>query len=316
MVTIVRYSQISKNLWDQFVDESKNGTFMLKRDYIEYHSDRFVDYSLMLYCDNTLVALLPASVHSSEVRSHGGLTYGGLVISKKVTTQIVLELFDSLVDFFKKDHIETFVYKRIPHIYYNYPSDEDLYALFMHNALLRKRTISSTILLRDKIRFNERRRRNIKKAHKADLIVKQSEEYGQYIAMLTEVLSSRHDTKPVHTEDEIRKLSQLYPENIKLYAAFDKQGNMVAGTIIYETPLVAHAQYIASSAEGRSCGALDMVFDILINDIYKEKDYFDFGISNEGDGRILNDGLITQKQEFGGRGVAYDEYILKFEDAK
>ena len=45
MVTIVRYSQISKNLWDQFVDESKNGTFMLKRDYIEYHSDRFEDYS-------------------------------------------------------------------------------------------------------------------------------------------------------------------------------------------------------------------------------------------------------------------------------
>ncbi|NLD46800.1 MAG: GNAT family N-acetyltransferase [Clostridiaceae bacterium] len=312
MITILRYEQSYKAVWDQFIDDSKNGTFMLKRDYMEYHADRFMDYSLMFYNENKIVALLPASVHDLEVRSHGGLTYGGIVINRKATTQLLLEVFDALLNYLKKDNKDTLIYKRIPQIYYNYPSDEDLYALFMHNAHLKKLTISSTVYLKDRINFNERRRRNIKKAVKAGLVVKQSDDYEQYILMLSEVLASRHETKPVHSSDELIRLASLFPENIKLFAAFDSNDVMLAGTVIYETPSVAHAQYIASSADGRSCGALDLVFDILINDKYKDKKYFDFGISNEADGRVLNEGLITQKQEFGGRGIIYDEYILNF----
>ena len=54
-----------------------------------------------------------------------------------------------------------------------------------------------------------------------------------------------------------------------------------------------------------------MVMDYLINQQYTDKEYFDFGISTEDNGRYLNEGLITQKQEFGGRGVVYDFYELK-----
>jgi len=312
MITVCQYTGALKETWDKFIDDSKNGTFMLKRDYMEYHSDRFEDYSLMFYKENVLVALLPASVHGSEVRSHGGLTYGGIVTSRKVTVQLMLEIMETLVDFLNNEKKKSLIYKRIPQIYYRYPSDEDLYALFLHDAQLKKRTISSTIYLNDRISFNERRRRNIKKAVKAGLVVKQSDDYEQYILMLSEVLASRHETKPVHSSEELIRLSSLFPDNIKLFAAFDSNDVMLAGTVIYETPSVAHAQYIASSTEGRSCGALDLVFDYLINDKYKGKEYFDFGISNEGDGRILNEGLVTQKQEFGGRGVVYDEYILNF----
>ena len=39
------YKTSDKELWDAFIDESKNGVFLFKRDYMDYHSHRFKDYS-------------------------------------------------------------------------------------------------------------------------------------------------------------------------------------------------------------------------------------------------------------------------------
>ena len=308
-VMIQRYTTSEKEVWNAFVEESKNGTFMLKREYMDYHSDRFEDYSLMFYDNNKLIAVLPASNHGEEIRSHGGLTYGGFVYNKKMTAQKMLQVMECLIEFCKQDRKKTIVYKRIPYIYYDYPSDEDLYALFRCGARLTRRDISTAIFLPDRIRFNERRRRNVKKAVKAALTFKESNDYKQYINMLAEVLAARHGTRPVHTAEEMEQLSNSLPDNIKLYAAYEGD-KMLAGSIVYETKAVAHAQYIASSFEGRNCGALDFVFDKLINEVYNDKVYFDFGISTEDRGRYLNEGLIEQKQEFGGRGIAYDEYTI------
>lgn len=310
MILCKRYSAEYKDAWDIFVEESKNGTFLLKRDYMDYHSDRFMDYSLMCYDDNTLVGLLPASVHGKEIRSHGGLTYGGLIINRKMTAQKNLLIFQTIIDFFKSEGFENIIYKRVPSIYYSYPSDEDLYSLFRMDAQIETVNISCSILMGDRIRFNERRRRNVKKALKQELTFRQTNDYQCYFNLLSEVLESRHGAKPVHTCAEIELLAERFPDNIKLYASFDGE-RMLAGVVIYETPLVAHTQYIASSSEGRNCGALDFVFDHLINEVYTEKKYFDFGTSNEEDGRVLNDGLIEQKQEFGGRGIAYAIYRIK-----
>ena len=310
MIEIKKYNIEYKSIWDEFINNSKNGTFMLKRDYMDYHSDRFVDCSLMFYEDGKLIAVMPASLHENELRSHGGLTYGGMISSNKLSTQKTLEIFEKLKDFLKEKNIKKLIYKRVPSVYYTYPSDEDLYALFRIGAKLIRRDISTTIYLPDKIRFNERRRRNVKKAIKANLIFKETMDYESYFDILTEVLSSQHNAKPVHTVQEIKMLVKNFPQNIKLYASYNND-KMLAGCLIYETPTVAHAQYIANSKEGRECGALDFVFDELINKVYKDKTYFDFGISTEDNGKYLNHGLIEQKQEFGGRGIVYDFYELE-----
>ncbi len=277
---------------------------------MEYHSDRFTDYSLMIYNDNSLIAVVPASKHGNEIRSHGGLTYGGIITNKKMTAQKMLEVFDAILTYLRGDSIRSFIYKRVPAIYHKYPSDEDVYALFRNNAELYRRDISTTIFLQDAIRFNERRRRNVKKAIKEDLSFQESNDYCGYMNMLTEVLETQHGVKPVHTSDEIQKLANLFPENIKLYVAL-KDNKIVAGTVLYINESVVHAQYIANSQEGKQCGALDFVFDNLITVVYKDKLYFDFGISTEDSGRYLNEGLIEQKQEFGGRGIIYDHYRIQ-----
>lgn len=283
---------------------------MLERNYMDYHSDRFEDFSLMFFDDDKLIALLPASKHDGEIRSHGGLTYGGIITNRKMTAPKILDLFKDLKEFLKEKHIEKLLYKRIPPIYYNYPSDEDLYALFINNAKLIRCDVSTTIDLANKINFNERRRRNIKKAINSNLTFKKSDDYETYLCLLADVLKTQHNTKPVHTAEEIAFLVNKFPDKIKLYASYlgDK---MLAGVVIFETLVVAHAQYIANSNEGKNLGALDFIFDKLINEIYKDKKYFDFGISTEDDGRYLNLGLVGQKQEFGGRAIVHEFYELE-----
>ena len=126
---IVQYNQDLQNVWDAFIDESKNGTFMLKRGYVEYHSDRFTDFSLMFYDEGKLVAVLPASLHGDEMRSHGGLTYGGIISDRKMTTKKMLSVLDSLLLYLKENNIKKLIYKRVPSFYHTYPADEDVYAL-------------------------------------------------------------------------------------------------------------------------------------------------------------------------------------------
>ena len=293
------------------MEGSKNGTFMLKRGYVEYHSDRFTDASVVFENDEKeAIAIMPASRHGDEVRSHGGLTYGGVVVDKRMTAARMLEVFDALKQHLKGEGVQRLIYKRVPSIYYSYPSDEDLYALFRNGAELFRRDISTTIDLSCPVPFSSIRMRYVKKARKNGLEVRETTDYEQYIAMLTEVLSTRHNAKPPHTADELRMLASRFPDVIKLFCAYRGE-EMLAGVLAFDTPNVVHAQYIANSEAGREIGALDLVMDYLIHEYSAGHRYFDFGISTEDAGRVLNTGLIGQKEMFGGRGIIYDFYRME-----
>ena len=73
------YKSSDKNTWNNFVLESNQDTFLFQRDFMDYHSDRFIDYSLMVYKNDKVIALLPANRVDDTLYSHQGLTYGGLI---------------------------------------------------------------------------------------------------------------------------------------------------------------------------------------------------------------------------------------------
>jgi hypothetical protein len=303
----VRYSPEMKKEWDTFVESSKNGVFLFYRDYMEYHSDRFSDFSLMFYNGAELAALFPANIKDNLVESHGGLTFGGFVTGEQMKTSIMLLAFEELKKFLVSNSVNTLIYKCVPHIYHRLPAEEDRYALFLNEARLYRRDVTATVALRNPHVLQKLRERNIKKAREAGIIVKESEDYVSYWDILERNLMTKHDSVPVHTVAEIHSLQNRFPENIRLFGAY-KGGTMLAGVVVYENVRVAHAQYIANSDEGRGIGALDIVFEHLINECYRDREYFDFGISNEKDGRYLNEGLINYKEGFGARAIVHDFY--------
>ena len=308
---IEKYSSNYKIIWDKFVKNSKNTHFFFLRDYMEYHSDRFEDFSLMVFDDNDkLIAILPANIKENILYSHQGLTFGGFLVDDKMKTETMLEIFELLKQFLKEKNIVKIVYKCIPYIYHIKPSEEDRYALFRNDAKLIRRDVTSTIDLTDQVRYSKGRKWTINKAKKESIQTFQSDDYEIFWELLTGVLESNHEAKPVHTREEIKKLANLFPKNIKLFLA-KKDEIIVSGALIYENQNIVHTQYLANSEEGREIGALDLLIDYLIKDIYKNKKYFDFGISNEDAGRYLNTGLIAQKEGFGARAIVHDFYELE-----
>lgn len=313
MISIVKYEPCMRGRWDEFVDSSRNGTFMLRRGYVEYHSDRFDDFSLVAVDGKgRWVGAMAANVADGTLYSHQGLTYGGWVLpANGADGAAMVEIFEETLRYLRGCGINRWIYKAIPDIYHKSPSQEDEYALFRSRATLKEVNLSSAVDLRSPICFNENSRRNAKKAEKAGLTVKECADYESYWAILSQVLAEKHGAKPVHSLAEIEILRCRFPHNIRLFAVFDDDWEMVAGTVIYETDTAAHAQYIASSEAGRSQGALALLFKELITRVYADKRYFDFGISNEESGRILNAGLLAQKFGFGGRGLAYKIYEMR-----
>ena len=305
---IRRYRREDKELWNSFVSKARNATFLFDRNYMDYHADRFDDNSFMFYHKGKLKAVLPANVAGDTLYSHQGLTYGGLLLDKKATVEDVLECFDSLNSWLRENGISKVVYKALPWIYKQYPSEEDLYALtWKCKAQLISRNIASTIVIDNKLKFAESRKSGIRKALSLNIEVGESNDVDGFWHVLEDNLGNRYNAKPVHTASEMKLLMSRFPNNIKLYVA-KMNGEIVGGTLIYVTPQVVHTQYISASVEGKKHGALDLLFDYIINKVYANCRYFDFGKSTEQGGAYLNEPLIFQKEGFGGRGVCYDWY--------
>ena len=305
---IRRYRREDKELWNSFVSKARNATFLFDRNYMDYHADRFDDNSFMFYYKGKLKAVLPANVAGDTLYSHQGLTYGGLLLDKKATVEDVLECFDSLNSWLRENGISKVVYKALPWIYQQYPSEEDLYALtWKCKAQLISRNIASTIVIDNKLKFAESRKSGIRKALSLNIEVGESNDVDGFWHVLEDNLGNRYNAKPVHTASEMKLLMSRFPNNIKLYVA-KMNGEIVGGTLIYVTPQVVHTQYISASVEGKKHGALDLLLDYIINKVYANCRYFDFGKSTEQGGAYLNEPLIFQKEGFGGRGVCYDWY--------
>ncbi|MCT4589750.1 MAG: GNAT family N-acetyltransferase [Carboxylicivirga sp.] len=307
MFELIPYSEECKNDWDQIVNEARNGSFLFYRDYLEYHSDRFSDASYLVKRKNKLVAVIPGNISQDVFYSHQGLTYGGIIMLSAVTASDIISVYSLLNEELKNKGVRKVIIKPMPHIYHKVPSQEEIYVLFCIGAEKIGCNISSTIYQNNKIKFSQLRRRGIKKSKKNGVVIEQSDDFKSFWIILNENLRDSHNAAAVHNVEEIEYLFSKFPQNIKLYTAI-LDGQIIAGTVIYEMSHIVHVQYISANGIGKELGALDSVFDHLINEKYLHISIFDFGQSTEQNGKYLNEGLIFQKEGFGGRGAVYETY--------
>lgn len=308
MFEIRRYTPEHVDEWNQFVAESKNGVFLFDRRYMDYHSDRFCDHSLMFYLDGRLLAVLPAHQSGDTLCSHNGLTYGGLVMSPRLTVVQTMHLFREMNEYLRSQGIRHVSYKAIPWIYHRLSAEEDLYALYHEcHARIVARDFSTNIYLDATLRWERVRRRGVVRAQNAGVIVERSDKYEAFWQVLADNLMNKYGVKPVHSLQEIELLHERFPQNIQLYQAV-REGKVLGGVVLYISSQVVHAQYSSASPEGKKLGVIDLLYDQIFKD-YRDYPYFDFGRSTEHpDGSGLNENLVFQKEGYGGRGLCYDIY--------
>lgn len=309
MVSVEKYEPSRRSDWNAFVRGSKTPLFFLEREFLEYHADRFEDHSLIVSDDKDIIALLPATRHGDELVSHGGLTFGGLLTPRRARAPVTRRALEGILSCMPTVGLRQLRYKAIPHVFHQHPAEEDLYFLLnTFGARIVRRDLSSVISLAEPLKYSKGRKALLSKARKSGVEISQSTDWETFHSLLSTVLAN-HDTKPVHSVGELQKLARLFPDNVKLFSAL-LGGQMLAATLLFDFGRVVHTQYLATSEAGKQVGALDFLIAEMIRRASATASFFSFGISTEDNGKVLNEGLLSQKEGFGGRSICIDTYEM------
>lgn len=313
MISVVRYTEAYKEQWNRFNASCKNSLFMFDRGFMDYHKDRFADHSLLFFDEKEkLVAILPMSEKEGVLTSHGGLTYGGFLTDSKMRQSTMNDCFDTLTAYAREKGFREIIYKAVPHMYHTQPAEEDKYALFLNNARVVKVEASTVVNLQQPLKMSDLRKRQISRGRREGVVIREltePENFERFIRLENEVLSKRHGTRAVHTGAELTLLHSRFPAQIHLVGALLGE-ELIAGTVLFEYAQVVHTQYLAANDLARQIGALDLAISTVLNGYQGKKLWLDFGISTEDMGRYLNEGLISQKEGFGGRTNVYETFAL------
>lgn len=315
MIIVERYTPAMEREWNDFVSTSRNATFLHDRRYMDYHADRFADYSLVARdAHGVLLAVLPACRAGVVVTSHAGLTYGGwLMPERRCDALDMLEIWDAMTDLLRAAGVSTLIYKPVPHIYHRRPAEEDIYAMARAGGQLDSCLVSSVIDLDDPIPTDRGARRHVNRVmNDPGVTLGESTSWEDFYGVLSRLLAERYDARPVHTLDELMLLRNRFERHIRLYAATDTAtGEMLAGTVLYVTDRVARCQYIAASPRGKDLSVMPALFQYVINEYRGVVRYLDMGSSNEDDWHEVNAGLLRQKCSYGGRAIAFPTFRIE-----
>ena len=321
VLAVRRFENQDAEAWDRLVAESWNGTFLHTRRFLSYHGTRLKDLSLIIEDGRgRIVGVFPAALdpaRQDRVVSHPGLTYGGVVHGGGLRGAAMVEALHVITKTYRDLGIKSLRYRVVPHIYHRVPSNDDLYALFRLGAVRYRCDLSATIDLALPQRFSTLRRRDLNKARRSGVRIASGAQYlAPYWAVLEENLATKFSARPVHTLEEIELLQQRFPEQIECVVALVEE-EVVSGAVLFRTPRVVHLQYSGSAPRGNAVGAQTAIMDYAIN---RSKvsgiRYFDFGTSNEDEGRVLNEGLYRFKTSFGAGGVVQEYYQLNLGETR
>lgn len=330
--TLKKYSNNYKNIWDDFVKNSINGTIFHEQKFISYHKNKFNDSSLLFYKNGKLITVFPAAIIEKNnkiiLKSHPGTSYGGFVLNDTLALKDVFEIIKLLEQFCNDNNIEIIEFRHSPNIFRKLPIDQLDFALSFNNysrideelstcfplEAYKSLEIEKMIDLFDNS-GRSKAKKNISKAIKEGLLFRElvESEYENYYDILCSNLK-KHNAQPVHSFKEINLLKKLYPKRIRLYGVF-KERELAAGYLIFNiNQLGNHIFYGSINYKFQEFRPTSYGLFMLMNTFANEGDqYLNMGISTEDGGKIINWNLFAFKESFNGTGINryYWQKILK-----
>ncbi len=317
---IVEYNETYRNLWEQFVDDSNNGTLFAYQKFFDYHpKDRFKHRHLMFFERGKLVAICPeAEVKRDDgvwLVSHPGASFDGIITSTRSGISEALKLVDALINFARQEGYKGIELTRPPWIYYKLPENHIDFALFVSGGIYKKRELTSVVRLYSSIDENLRlfkttARTAMRKAKKSGVKIEITNKWDEFYTLLERNLKLRHGVKPTHTLSEIYKLTSLLPDKIILFGAFAEEKMIAGSTIFICNKQTLLSFYITQDYDHQNLRPLNLTFaEIMRWGIDRGYGWLDFGTYTLNN--IPNLGLARFKESLGARGIFRDTIMLK-----
>ena len=310
-VEVIRYNDNYREKWEKFVlNNSVNGSFLMSRNFLEYHKDRFVDHSLLFVRGgSTIVGVCPAveKMENGEKQfiSHAGSTFGGIIVGKEYyNISNISGMVESLDEYLKangfnyaliKNPNEIFASENgnlVDYMFYNrgYQNYDEL-----SFAVDFSKVANGDVVMN----FKSKTRNLYRTSLKGNLELKPlttKEEIASFYEVLCKSLE-KYDTKPVHSLDELYELYfDRLPNIIRFYGVFH-EGQIIAGSMVFIINDVFHTQYLCANPEFLYLKPMDFMDGNLIILAHDEGfKFFSFGISTEDHGHYLNENLAKFKE--------------------
>jgi lipid II:glycine glycyltransferase (peptidoglycan interpeptide bridge formation enzyme) len=233
---IIEYSGKWRDLWDQFVLESNNGTIFHMQKFFDYHSPGKFNFNHLIFIDKgRITALLPGSRIGDLYESPIGASYGSIV-TKDVKFAEAMEIVSTLIDYGKKIGVKEFLLTSAPRVYEKHQNENLDFAMLWQGFNYDLHYISSALKLDPETdiisRFQHTVRRNIRKTLKnPDIRIEINERYDEFYPILIEN-KARHDVKPTHSLEDLLRLNELLPDRLKLFMVYYKD-KPIAGSSVF-----------------------------------------------------------------------------------
>ena len=296
-IQVQKYHLENTAEWNAFVKQSVNGSFLLERDFMDYHQERFEDHSLMMFIEGQLMCCIPAHVKEGVFYSHRGLSYAGLIISAAAVKNLD-KIVDALLEYvkglaFAKAELQ------LPPISYQFLNKE-IAAVLEHKGFTPNRKLhNQSVALDQEIQVSPKKSIGYRNGKFEGLRMETTNDFRSFWEeVLTPQLAERYHSKPVHSLIEIELLASRFPENIIQYNVY-REGALLAGITFFIKGNIVKSQYTASSPDGLKTDAVAYIYMEAMKE-FKEKgcSLMDYGPVNEKDGSV-NRGLQRFKKQLG-----------------
>lgn len=294
---IHRYTSRNQIEWNLFVESSINGTFLLHRNFMDYHNDRFEDHSLLIYKNNTLLCCVPAHVNNHIFYSHQGLSYGGLILNLEGSS-FIYDIVGSLLEYFRESAFAK-AELQPPPLSYKTINSEIVKSLKNYGFKINRVLHNQYVNLKEEVNVSPKKSIGYRNGKFDGLSIHKGSDFKSFWDfVLVPQLESRHASKPVHNAEEIELLHSRFPEQIIQHNAW-RDGELLAGITFFIKDKVVKSQYASSSLKGMKTDAVGFIYMEAMKE-FKEKGFsiMDYGPVNERDGAI-NEGLLRFKKQLG-----------------
>lgn len=300
---LIPYGPLDRKDWDRVADKARNGHFMFRRDFMEYHADRIADASYLLRRGRKLVALLPAHVRERTLVSHGGLSFGGWVQAPGCRHVDLVTGFDLLRKEMKRLGLGRLIYSPSPYPYHLEPCDDDLFLLQTLGAkcshVKLAAILSNSAIERRTKRFSQplRRAESLCPGH-----IEETGNVDMFWEGLTTFLKVRHKAQPVHSAEEMKFLRNRFPKNIRMFV-FRQSSETLAGELVFLSRNALRFQYgFYLSENPQACLSFRLQEWIRLRPDM-QRPWIDLGTSMDPMTGELNLQLHLNKENFGAHGV-------------
>jgi hypothetical protein len=312
-IEVKEYTEDHHKIWDEFTRNiARNGGIFQERDFLSYHPEgKFKDASLLFFEKGTLMAVFPAAIISEnekeKIVSHPGSSCGGLIFHNSATLQQVLEILESLIEYYKAKKIDSMEIRLAEPIFNAIPDEELRYLLWHRGFALKSQEISTCVKLTEAKMWEKLcRKRNmsyIKQQEKDGVKVVETGDVDKVYPVIEMNLKVRYNRIPTHSKEELMKLKEIYPDRIHYWVA-EKEDKVLGILVLFDVNKTGvHSFYIAKNEEIENVKAMPLLFHKAFEYYHKQGyAWFNFGISSRG--QQIKWGILEFKENVGGRATA------------